>query len=126
MKNSVKSQLPSGYAEMIDVLDKFYKCTGRTEISTGEIISLLGNIGIKNASATSIITRVSGVIIYNIKHGVYTFDTDIVVNKLYVKAFIKSKLLKVESEISELITFDVSSAEIGMIKTVVTNLKKIM
>jgi len=125
MKNSIKSLLPSGYAEIIDILDKFYKSTGRTEISTGEIISLLGNIGIKNASATSIITRVSGVIIYNIKHGVYTFDTDIVVNKMYAKAFIKSKLLKLESEIIELITFDVSSAEIGMIKTVVTNLKKI-
>lgn len=47
MKNSIKSQLPSGYAEIIDVLDNFYKSTGRTEISTGEIISLLGNIGIK-------------------------------------------------------------------------------
>ena len=45
--------------------------------------------------------------------------------KMYSKAFIKSKLLKVESEISELITFDVSSAEIGMIKMAVTNLKKI-
>lgn len=125
MNKSIKSLLPGGYAEIIDVLDKFYKSTGRLEIGTGELINLLGNIGIKSKSATSIITRVGGVIIWNIKHGVYAFDTDIVVNKMYAKAFIKSKLLKLESEISELITFDVSSSKINLIKTVVTNLQKI-
>ena len=29
MKNSIKSKLPSGYLEIIDVLDNFYKRTGR-------------------------------------------------------------------------------------------------
>ena len=56
----------------------------------------------------------------------YTFDTDIVINKMYAKAYIRNKLLKVESEIGKLVNLDISKNEFELVKAVIDGLHKLM
>lgn len=126
MGKSVMGELPNGYAELIDALNKFYKSTGRTELSTSELINILVSNGVNEFTAKNIINKTNGVIIKNLKFGMYTFDTDIVLNRMYAKAYIRNKLLKVESEISQLVNLDISKAEFELTKAVVDGLHKLM
>ena len=126
MGKTVMGELPNGYVELIDALNKFYSSTGRTELSTSELINILVSNGVSEFNAKNIINKTNGVIIKSIKFGMYTFDTDIVLNKLYAKAYVRNKLLKVESEVSKLATLDISKSESGLIKSVVDGLHKLM
>lgn len=119
-------ELPNGYVELIDALNKFYSSTGRTELSTSELINILVSNGVSEFNAKNIINKANGIIIKNLKFGMYTFDTDIVLNRMYAKAYIRNKLLKVESEISKLVNLDISKAEFELVKTVVDGLHKLM
>ena len=126
MGKSVMGELPNGYVELIDALNKFYSSTGRTELSTSELINILVSNGVSEFDAKNIINKANGIIIKNLKFGMYTFDTDIVLNRMYAKAYIRNKLLKVESEISKLVNLDISKAEFELVKTVVDGLHKLM
>ena len=126
MRKSIIGELPNDYVELINVLDKFYRSTGRTELSTGDLISLLVDSGISNANAKNIINRANNIIIWNTKYGVYTFDMGIVVGRLYTKAYIKSKVLKLESEIKQVLEFDISKNEFELAKMVVDRLQKLI
>jgi hypothetical protein len=126
MGKSVMGELPNGYVELIDALNKFYSSTGRTELSTSELINILVSNGVSEFNAKNIINKANGIIIKNLKFGMYTFDTDIVLNRMYAKAYIRNKLLKVESEISKLVNLDISKAEFELVKTVVDGLHKLM
>lgn len=126
MGKSIVGELPNGYIELINVLDKFYRSTGRLELSTGELISLLVDSGISNANAKNIINRANNVIIWSIKYGMYTYDAGIVVGRLYAKAYIKSKVLKLESEIKQLLEFDISKSEFELTKMAVDSLHKLV
>lgn len=126
MGKSIVGELPNGYIELINVLDKFYRSTGKSELSTGELISLLVDSGISNANAKNIINRANNVIIWNTKYGMYAFDMSIVVGRLYTKAYIKSKALKLESEIKQVLEFDVSKTEFELAKMAVDRLQKLV
>ena len=126
MGKSIIGELPNGYIELINVLDKFYRSTGKSELSTGELISLLVDSGISNANAKNIINRANNVIVWNIKYGMYAFDMGIVVGRLYTKAYIKSKVLKLESEIKQVLEFDISKAEFELAKMAVDRLQKLI
>ena len=126
MGKSIIGELPNGYIELINALDKFYRSTGRLELSTGELISLLVDSGISNANAKNIINRANNVIIWSIKYGVYTYDAGIVIGRLYAKAYIKSKVLKLESEIKQLLEFDISKSEFELTKMAVDGLHKLV
>ena len=126
MGKSIIGELPSGYVELINVLDKFYRSTGKSELSTGELVSLLVDSGISNANAKNIINRANNVIVWNIKYGMYAFDMDIVVYRLYTKAYIKSKVLKLESEIKQVLEFDISKNEFELAKMAVDRLQKLV
>ena len=126
MGKSVIGELPNGYVELIDALNKFYSSTGRTELSTSELINILVSNGVSEFNAKNIINKANGIIIKNLKFGVYTFDTDIVLNKMYAKAYIRNKLLKVESEISKLVNLDISKSEFELAKAVVDGLHKLV
>ena len=126
MGKSVMGELPNGYVELIDALNKFYSSTGRTELSTSELINILVSNGVSEFNAKNIINKANGIIIKNLKFGMYTFDTDIVLNKMYAKAYIRNKLLKVESEISKLVNLDISKSEFELAKAVVDGLHKLM
>lgn len=126
MGKSIIGELPNGYVELIDVLDKFYRSTGKSELSTGELVSLLVDSGISNANAKNIINRANNVIVWNTKYGMYTFDMAIVVGRLYTKAYIKSKVLKLESEIKQVLEFDISKTEFELTKMFVDGLHKLM
>ena len=126
MGKSIIGELPNGYIELINVLDKFYNNTGKTELSTSELINALVENGVNVFNAKNIINKANGVIIKSIKFGMYTFDTDIVLNKMYVKAYIRNKLVKLESEISQLVTLDISKAEFELTKMAVDGLNKLV
>lgn len=126
MGKSIIGELPNGYVELINVLDKFYRSTGRLELSTGELVSLLVDSGISNANAKNIINRANNVIIWSIKYGMYTYDAGIVVGRLYTKAYIKSKVLKLESEIKQVLEFDISKTEFELAKMAVDRLQKLV
>lgn len=126
MGKSIVGELPNGYIELINVLDKFYRSTGRLELSTGELVSLLVDSGISNANAKNIINRANNVIIWSIKYGMYTYDAGIVVGRLYTKAYIKSKVLKLESEIKQVLEFDISKTEFELAKMAVDRLQKLV
>ena len=126
MGKSIVGELPNGYIELINVLDKFYRSTGRLELSTGELISLLVDSGISNANAKNIINRANNVIVWNIKYGMHAFDMGIVVGRLYTKAYIKSKVLKLESEIKQVLEFDISKNEFELAKMAVDRLQKLV
>lgn len=126
MRKSIIGELPNGYVELINVLDKFYRSTGRLELSTGELVSLLVDSGISNANAKNIINRANNVIIWSIKYGMYTYDAGIVVSRLYTKAYIKSKVLKLESEIKQVLEFDISKTEFELAKMAVDRLQKLV
>ena len=126
MGKSIVGELPNGYIELINVLDKFYRSTGRTDLSTAELISLLVDSGISNANAKNIINRANNVIVWNIKYGMYAFDMAIVVGRLYTKAYIKSKVLKLESEIKQVLEFDISKTEFELAKMAVDRLQKLV
>lgn len=126
MGKSIVGELPNGYIELINVLDKFYRSTGRLELSTGELVSLLVDSGISNANAKNIINRANNVIIWSIKYGMYTYDAGIVVGRLYTKAYIKSKVLKLESEIKQVLEFDISKSEFELTKMTVDRLQKLV
>lgn len=126
MGKNVIGELPNGYVELIDTLNKFYNSTGRTEISTSELINILVSNGVNEFTAKNIINKTNGAIIKNLKFGMYTFDIDIVLNRMYAKAYIRNKLLKVESEISQLVNLDISKAEFELTKAVVDGLHKLM
>ena len=126
MGKSIIGELPNGYIELINVLDKFYRSTGRSELSTGELVSLLVDSGISNANAKNIINRANNVIVWNIKYGMYAFDMGIVVGRLYTKAYIKSKVLKLESEIKQVLEFDISKNEFELAKMAVDRLQKLI
>lgn len=126
MGKSIIGELPNGYVELINVLDKFYRGTGKSELSTGELISLLVDSGISNANAKNIINRANNVIIWNTKYGMYAFDMSIVVGRLYTKAYIKSKALKLESEIKQVLEFDISKNEFELAKMAVDRLQKLV
>lgn len=126
MGKSIISELPNGYIELINVLDKFYRITGKSELSTGELVSLLVDSGISNANAKNIINRANNVIVWNTKYGMYAFDMGIVVGRLYTKAYIKSKALKLESEIKQVLEFDISKNEFELAKMAVDRLQKLV
>lgn len=126
MGKSIIGELPNGYIELINVLDKFYRSTGKSELSTGELVSLLVDSGISNTNAKNIINRANNVIVWNIKYGMYAFDMDIVVGRLYTKAYIKSKVLKLESEIKQVLEFDISKTEFELAKMAVDRLQKLV
>lgn len=126
MGKSIIGELPNGYIELINVLDKFYRSTGKSELSTGELVSLLVDSGISNANAKNIINRANNVIVWNIKYGMYAFDMSIVVGRLYTKAYIKSKALKLESEIKQVLEFDISKNEFELAKMAVDRLQKLV
>lgn len=126
MGKSIIGELPNGYIELINVLDKFYRSTGNSELSTGELISLLVDSGISNANAKNIINRANNVIVWNIKYGMYAFDMGIVVGRLYTKAYIKSKVLKLESEIKQVLEFDISKTEFELATMAVDRLQKLI
>lgn len=126
MGKSIIGELPNGYVELINVLDKFYRSTGKYELSTGELVSLLVDNGISNANAKNIINRANNVIIWNTKYGMYAFDMAIVVGRLYTKAYIKSKALKLESEIKQVLEFDISKNEFELAKMAVDRLQKLV
>lgn len=126
MGKSVMGELPNGYVELIDALNKFYSSTGRTELSISELINILVSNGVSEFNAKNIINKANGIIIKNLKFGMYTFDTDIVLNRMYAKAYIRNKLLKVESEISKLVNLDISKSEFELAKAVVDGLHKLM
>lgn len=126
MGKSIIGELPNGYIELINVLDKFYRSTGKSELSTGELVSLLVDSGISNANAKNIINRANNVIVWNIKYGMYAFDMGIVVGRLYIKAYIKSKVLKLESEIKQVLEFDISKNEFELTKMAVDRLQKLV
>lgn len=126
MGKSIIGELPNGYIELINVLDKFYRSTGKSELSTGELVSLLVDSGISNANAKNIINRANNVIVWNIKYGMYAFDMGIVVGRLYTKAYIKSKVLKLESEIKQVLEFDISKNEFELTKMAVDRLQKLI
>lgn len=126
MGKSVIGELPNGYVELIDALNKFYSSNGRTELSTSELINILVSNGVSEFNAKNIINKANGIIIKNLKFGVYTFDTDIVLNKMYAKAYIRNKLLKVESEISKLVNLAISKSEFELAKAVVDGLHKLV
>lgn len=126
MGKSIIGELPNGYIELINVLDKFYRSTGKSELSTGELVSLLVDSGISNANAKNIINRANNVIVWNIKYGMYAFDMGIVVGRLYTKAYIKSKVLKLESEIKQVLEFDISKTEFELTKMAVDRLQKLV
>lgn len=126
MGKSIIGELPNGYVELINVLDKFYRSTGRLELSTGELVSLLVDSGISNANAKNIINRANNVIIWSIKYGMYAYDAGIVVGRLYAKAYIKSKVLKLESEIKQVLEFDISKTEFELTKMTVDRLQKLV
>lgn len=126
MGKSIISELPNDYIELINVLDKFYRSTGKSELSTGELVSLLVDSGISNANAKNIINRANNVIVWNIKYGMYAFDMGIVVGRLYTKAYIKSKVLKLESEIKQVLEFDISKNEFELAKMAVDRLQKLV
>ena len=56
----------------------------------------------------------------------YAFDMDIVVGRLYTKAYIKSKALKLESEIKQVLEFDISKNEFELTKMAVDRLHKLV
>ena len=126
MGKSIIGELPNGYIELINVLDKFYRSTGKSELSTGELISLLVDSGISNTNAKNIINRANNVIIWSIKYGMYTYDMGIVVGRLCTKAYIKSKVLKLESEIKQVLEFDISKTEFELAKMAVDRLQKLV
>ena len=126
MGKSIIGELPNGYVELINVLDKFYRSTGKHELSTRDLISLLVDNGISNANAKNIINRANNVIIWNTKYGMYAFDMSIVVGRLYTKAYIKSKALKLESEIKQVLEFDISKNEFELAKMAVDRLQKLV
>lgn len=126
MGKSIIGELPNGYIELINVLDKFYRSTGKSELSTGELVSLLVDSGISNANAKNIINRANNIIIWSIKYGMYTYDMAIVVGRLYTKAYIKSKVLKLESEIKQVLEFDISKTEFELAKMAVDRLHKLV
>lgn len=126
MEKSVIGDLPNGYAELVDTLNKFYNSTGRIELSTAELVAILVSNGVSEFNAKNIINKTNGIIIKNLKFGMYTFDTDIVINKMYAKAYIRNKLLKVESEISKLVNLDISKNEFELVKAVVDGLHKLI
>ena len=126
MGKSVMGELPNGYIELIDTLNKFYNSTGRTELSTAELVAILVSNGVSEFNAKNIINKTNGIIIKNLKFGMYTFDTDIVLNRMYAKAYIRSKLSKVESEVSKIVNLDISKAEFELVKTVVDGLHKLV
>jgi len=126
MGKTVMGELPNGYVELIDALNKFYSSTGRTELSTSELVNILVSNGVSEFTAKNIINKTNGVIIKNLKFGMYTFDTDIVLNRMYAKAYIRNKLLKADSEISRLVNLDISKDEFELVKTVVDGLHKLM
>lgn len=126
MGKSIVGELPNGYIELINVLDKFYRSTGKSELSTGELVSLLVDSGISNANAKNIINRANNVIIWNTKYGMYAFDMAIVVGRLYTKAYIKSKVLKLESEIKQVLEFGISKTEFELTKMAIDRLQKLV
>ena len=126
MGKSIIGELPNGYIELINVLDKFYRSTGKSELSTGELVSLLVDSGISNANAKNIINRANNVIVWNIKYDMYAFDMAIVVGRLYTKAYIKSKVLKLESEIKQVLESDISKIEFELAKMAVDRLQKLI
>lgn len=126
MGKNIIGELPNGYADLIDALNKFYNSTGRTELSTAELVNVLISNGVTEFNAKNIINKTNGIIIKNLKFGMYTFDTDIVLNKMYAKAYIRNKLLKVESEISKLVNLDISKLEFELVKAVIDGLHKLM
>ena len=126
MGKSIIGELPNGYIELINVLDKFYRSTGKSELSTWELVSLLVDSGVSNANAKNIINRANNVIVWNIKYGMYAFDMAIVVGRLYTKAYIKSKVLKLESEIKQVLEFDISKTEFELAKMAVDRLQKLV
>ena len=126
MGKSIIGELPNGYVELIDTLNKFYNSTGRTELSTAELVNVLVSNGVSEFNAKNIINKTNGIVIKNLKFGMYTFDTDIVINKMYAKAYVRNKLLKVESEISKLVNLDISKAEFELTKLAVDGLHKLV
>lgn len=56
----------------------------------------------------------------------YAFDMSIVVGRLYTKAYIKSKALKLESEIKQVLEFDISKNEFELTKMAVDRLQKLV
>lgn len=63
MGKNVIGELPNGYAELIDALNKFYNSTGRTELSTAELVAILVSNGVSEFNAKNIINRTNGIII---------------------------------------------------------------
>lgn len=67
MGKNVIGELPNGYVELIDALNKFYNSTGRTELSTAELVNILVANGVTEFNAKNIINKANGIIIKNLK-----------------------------------------------------------